>query len=66
MVDTELLPLCPLCGSVDVIEQKGMVGRTIRCDKPGDPPEKVELKVYACRYCGRTFNELEARGEEKH
>jgi transposase-like protein len=61
MTDTELLPRCPLCDSLDIIEKNGMVARTIRCDKPGDPPEEVELKIYVCQQCGRMFNEMEAQ-----
>ena len=43
MTDTELLPHCSLCGSTDLIEQKGMAGRTIRCDKPGDTLDETEI-----------------------
>ena len=26
--------------------------------------EEVTIKIFVCRQCGRTFNEMEGRGEE--
>lgn len=62
MNDTEILIRCPLCGSIDVVEQKGMVATTWKVKEPGGQAEEVELKIYVCRQCGRTFNEMEERG----
>ena len=64
MVDTELIIHCPLCGSLSIVEQRGMYATTMKVEKPGDPPEEVELKIFLCCQCGRTFNELEGRREE--
>ena len=61
MSDTESQIHCPLCGAIDILEQRGMYAKTIKCDKPGDSPEEVKLKVYVCGQCGRMFNEMEAQ-----
>jgi hypothetical protein len=63
MSDTEILIPCPLCGSIDTKEQKGMVATTWKVVEPGCQSEEVELKIFVCRQCGRTFNEMEGRGE---
>jgi hypothetical protein len=55
---------CPLCGSIDILEQRGMYTTTIKCDKPGDEPREVKLNIYACGQCGRMFNEIEAQAPE--
>ena len=52
---------CPLCGAIDILEQRGMYATTIKCDKPSDSPREVKLKVYVCGQCGRMFNEGEGR-----
>jgi DNA-directed RNA polymerase subunit RPC12/RpoP len=59
MTDTDILIRCPLCGSIDVVEQKGMVTTTWKVMEPGKQAEVVEIKIYLCRQCGRTFNEME-------
>ena len=64
MSDTEILISCPLCSSIDLIEQKGMITTTWKVTKPGAPPEEIKLKLYVCGQCGRMFNEMEGRGEE--
>jgi rubrerythrin len=61
MTETEVLMTCPLCGAIDILEQQGMYTTTIKCDKPGDTPHEVKLKMYVCRQCGRMFNEMEAQ-----
>jgi hypothetical protein len=33
------------CGSIDIIEQRGMCTTTIKCDKPGDVPQEIKLKI---------------------
>jgi len=38
-----------------------MYATTIKCDKPGDTPQEVKLKMYVCGQCGRMFNELETQ-----
>jgi len=60
MSDTEIHMTCPFCGSVDILEQQGMYATAIKCDKPGDVPQEVKLKIYVCGQCGRMFNEMEA------
>ncbi len=64
MTDTEILIRCGFCGSVDIQEQEGMITRIWKVTEPGHSPEEVELKIFVCRQCGRTFNEMEGRGEE--
>jgi len=61
MSDTEPLMTCPLCGAIDILEQRGMYATTIKCDKPGDTPQEVKLKMYVCGQCGRMFNEMESQ-----
>jgi hypothetical protein len=61
MTDTETHMTCPLCGATDILEQRGMYTTTVKCDKPGDVPQEVKLKIYVCGPCGRMFNELEAQ-----
>jgi DNA-directed RNA polymerase subunit RPC12/RpoP len=61
MTDTEALMTCPLCGAVDILEQRGMYAKTIKCEKPGDTPREVKLRMYVCGQCGRMFNEMEAQ-----
>ncbi len=64
MSDTELLPRCPLCSSINVFEQKAMYASAMKAVEPGEPPEEVKLKLYVCGQCGRMFNEMEGKGEE--
>jgi hypothetical protein len=61
MSDTETLMTCPLCGSVDILEQRGMYTTTIKCENPGDVPQEVKPKIYVCGQFGRMFNEMEAQ-----
>jgi DNA-directed RNA polymerase subunit RPC12/RpoP len=61
MSDMKPLIYCPLCGAIDILEQRGMYAKTIKCDNPGDTPQEVKLKVYVCGQCGRMFNEMEAQ-----
>ena len=61
MTDTETIITCPLCGAIDNHEQRGMYAATIKCDKPGETPREVKLKMYVCGQCGRMFNEMEAQ-----
>jgi DNA-directed RNA polymerase subunit RPC12/RpoP len=61
MSDTETLIHCPLCGAKDILEQRGMFTTNIECEKPGDVPQEVKLKIYVCCQCGRMFNEIEAQ-----
>jgi hypothetical protein len=61
MSDTEALMTCPLCGAIDIIVQRGIYAKTIKCDNPGDSPREEKLKMYVCGQCGRMFNEMEAR-----
>ena len=64
MTDTDILTRCPLCSSIDIKQHEGMIATTWKVTEPGAPTEEVELKVFVCRQCGRTFNEQEGRGEE--
>ena len=61
MSDTKPLMTCPLCGAIDILEQRGMYATTIKCDKPGETPREVKLKMYVCGQCGRMFNEMESQ-----
>jgi hypothetical protein len=40
MSDTENLMTCPLCGAMDILEQRGMYTTSIKCDTLGDVPPK--------------------------
>ena len=62
MSDTECLMTYPLCGAIDILEQRGMYATAIKADKPGDTPQEVKLKMYVCGQCGRMINEMEAEG----
>jgi hypothetical protein len=63
MNDTETHMTCPLRGSIDILEQRGMYTTTLKCDKPGDVPEEVKLKIYVCGKCGRMFIEIKAQAQ---
>ena len=63
MTDTAIHIRCPLCNSLEIMEQRGMFATTIQVDKPGDLPREIRLKVFVCGQCGRMFNELEGKGE---
>jgi hypothetical protein len=65
MSDTETIMTCPLCGAIDILEQRGMYAKTIKCDKPGDTPQEIKLKMYVCGQCGRMFNEMETQAPQE-
>ncbi len=64
MTDTEILPRCPLCSSINVLEQTAMYASAMKAVEPGEPPKEVKLKLYICGQCGRMFNEREGKGEK--
>ena len=65
LIETIMIFVENLCRSIDVKQHNGMIATTWEVIKPGGPAEEVELKVFLCRQCGRTFNEMEGRGEER-
>ena len=65
MSSPEIFIMCPFCRSLDVYEKKEMYAETMKLLVPGNNPRAVELKIFACRECGRMFSAGEGRGEEE-
>ncbi len=51
---------CSFCSSAHVLEQRPLTAATLRVDHPWDEPREVEIKLYACRGCGKRFYDLSA------
>jgi hypothetical protein len=62
MTDTELLIRWPWC-SGEAHDVPELYETGYKVELPGDAAVEVRYHVYRCEDCGRTFSELEGRGE---